>query len=275
MADNIYCNISEILKKHKEKIISLWVNQVRGEGKKLVNILTEREIYKITEELLSGFISGIESGDSLNCPGYDALKYQLKAFIEEMTMKNLPPSETALLIFSMKDAIFPTFQSSFEGEDLYKVLLLTNDIIDKLGLLSFDHYLQAKEKLITEQQNIMLELSVPVVTVWDKILLVPLIGMVDSRRTQLMMEKLLAAIENSQAKIAILDISGIPIVDTLVARHLIVTISAAKLMGSECIMTGISSKTAQTIVNLGVDLTGVVTRITIADGLKYAVEKTG
>lgn len=192
-----------------------------------------------------------------------------------MTVKNLPPSETALLIFSMKDVIFSIFQSSFEGDDFHKVLLMTNNIIDRLGLLIFDHYLQAKEKLITEQQNIMLELSVPVVTVWDKILMVPLIGMIDSRRTQLMMERLLTAIENTQSKIAILDISGIPIVDTLVARHLIVTISAAKLMGSECIITGISSRIAQTIVNLGVDLTGIVTRSTLADGLKYAVEKTG
>ncbi len=133
----------------------------------------------------------------------------------------------------------------------------------------------AKENLMKAQQQALMEMSAPEVKVWDGILMMPLIGTIDSWRAQQIMETLLTAIEETQAKVAILDVSGIPVVDSLVARHLMRTVTAAKLMGSECIVTGIKSKISQTMVQLGVDFAGIITKSTLADGLKMALEATG
>jgi len=149
-----------------------------------------------------------------------------------------------------------------------------NTLIDRLGVFTFSVYQESREELMREQQRAFMEVSVPVVRIWDRIIMIPLVGMLDSSRTQQMMETMLTALEDYQSKVAIMDISGIPVVDTLVARHLITAASAARLMGAECIITGIRARISQTLVQLGVDLSGFITRTTLADGLQLALKMT-
>jgi rsbT co-antagonist protein RsbR len=148
-------------------------------------------------------------------------------------------------------------------------------LIDKLGLLTTEAFIKAKEQLINKQAEEMLELSTPVVKLWQGIVAIPLIGTLDSNRTQIVMESLLSTIVATNSKVAIIDITGVPAVDTLVAQHLLKTITAAKLMGAECILSGIRPQIAQTIVHLGINLSEVITKATMADALAVALQKTG
>ena len=221
-------------------------------------------------ELTKAFSTGID----VDSKPYINIRKSLEKLSETGALKGLSPSETAIFIFSFKDSMLPLIQSKFDGEKLIDTIGIVNRLIDRLGLITLEAYMKVKEKLVKDQSQAMLELSAPVVKVWDKILMVPLIGMLDSVRTQQAMETLLTQIENTQSKVAILDISGIPTVDSIVAKHLMRTVSATKLMGTECIITGINSRIAQTMIQLGVDLSGVITKTTMADGLAIAFSIT-
>lgn len=267
--------IATILSKNRNDIFELWNKQLIIQAKSLVEIIGLDETRVRTRNMLGLFIDALpEKGDETH-QSYQQINDLLMELSRKMNEQNVTPSETAVFVFSMKDAIFPVLQNHFEGKEFAEAIILINRFIDQFGLSTFEIYLDSREEVITEQQKAFQEVSVPVVKIWDRIIMIPLVGMLDSERTQLMMETMLSYLEESQSKVVILDISGIPVVDTLVARHLITAASAVRLMGAECVITGIRAKIAQTLVQLGVDLGSFMTRTTLADGLQSALELTG
>lgn len=274
--ESIYKTIAEVMKNSQQEILKLWVEQIRAGGKRLVETVGEEDCKRFTRDFLDGLTKAMPSGDDIETETYSEVRAINEKLSSVTASKDITLSETATFVFSLKDAMLASFQNAFQQKErLNEVIGAVNRLVDKMGLFTFETFIKSRERIIKEQQKALIEVSVPVVKVWDKILMVPLVGMLDSARTQLVMETLLTAIEETQSKVAILDISGIPIVDTLVAKHLLRTVSAAKLMGAECIITGIKSRISQTMVQLGVDLTGVVTKTTLADGLRVALDLTG
>jgi rsbT co-antagonist protein RsbR len=192
----------------------------------------------------------------------------------------LSPSETATLVFLLKQPLFDRLrersaETSGSADELMDALWAATTFVDELGLESFDAYLRSREDIIRRQQDELLELSTPVVKLWTGILAVPLIGTLDSARTQVVMESLLEKIIETDAPMAIIDITGVPTVDTLVAQHLLKTVAAARLMGADCIISGIRPQIAQTIVHLGLDLSDVTTKASLADALRVALDRSG
>ena len=187
------------------------------------------------------------------------------------------PIRTALFIFSLKKPIFSLLRKEIRSnpDALATETLVVSDLIDKLGLHTVKTFQKSREDVIIRQQEEMLELSTPVVKLWDGVLALPMIGTLDSARTQVVMESLLQRIVDTGAEIAIIDITGVPTVDTLVAQHLLKTVTAIRLMGADCIISGVRPQIAQTIVHLGVDLQGVITKATLADALSLALKRSG
>ncbi len=186
------------------------------------------------------------------------------------------PSETATFVFSLKQPLFARLRAEIrETDPLVDEMWAASTLLDKLGLHTTEVYQKSREEVILRQQQDMLELSTPVVELWDGVLALPLIGTLDSARTQVVMENLLQKIVQTGAGIAIVDITGVPTVDTLVAQHLLKTVAAARLMGADCIISGIRPQIAQTIVHLGVDLGSVVTKASLADAFVVALQRTG
>mgnify|MGYP002381285673 CR=1 FL=1 len=183
------------------------------------------------------------------------------------------PYETATFVFSLKQPLFESLQSDLQGAAFTEALWKVSTLLDGLGLFAMEAYQKSREEIIQRQQQEMLELSTPVVELWTGILALPLIGTLDSSRTQVVMESLLNRIVETGAAIAIIDITGVPMVDTLVAQHLLKTIAAARLMGADCIISGIRPQIAQTIVHLGVELNAVVTKATLASAFSVALRR--
>lgn len=267
---NFYQELSSILNARRDHIQKLWLSSIFTNQPEMEDIMEEKEAGEKLDIILELFLTALISGGDSEAISYESTKSSLKELSKELTLRNMSPSNTARFVFSLKDAVFEVLQDSYSVEELSSIMLKINRLIDSLGLVTFESYVEAREELILEQQKALEETSTPVVKVWEKVLLTPLVGMLDSSRTQFMMERMLSAIEEFQAKVAIIDISGIPIVDSMVARHLIMTAQATRLMGAECIITGINSEISQTIVRLGIDLTGIITRTSLADGLVTA-----
>jgi rsbT co-antagonist protein RsbR len=184
--------------------------------------------------------------------------------------------DTASYVFSLKQPVFSVLQRELgDAKQLAEALWLTTTLIDKLGIHTMEVFQKTREDLIKRQQQEMLELSTPVVKLFDELIALPLIGTLDSARTQVVMENLLQNIVTAEASIAILDITGVPTVDTQVAQHLLKTVAAARLMGADCIISGVRPQIAQTIVHLGVELHNVTTKATMADALKLALQRLG
>jgi rsbT co-antagonist protein RsbR len=193
------------------------------------------------------------------------------------SLQGFSPSETAMFVFSMKRPLFTRIRKEFENDPagLSDVTWAVTELLDKLGLHTTEIYQKAREDVISRQQEELLELSTPVVKLWDGVLALPMIGTLDSARTQVVMESLLQRIVETGAEVAIIDITGVPTVDTLTAQHLLKTVTAARLMGADCIISGIRPQIAQTIVHLGVDLATVTTKATLADAFRRALDMTG
>lgn len=269
MADSVVLDVYAVLVGKRSELQSRWEIEVVRECPSVARILDVEEHGRIFGEMLEGLLNSFKGGmpDALD---NTSLRQSLQKFSRLMTINNISPSETARAILSLRAGLLDVLRRNMAAEAALDAVMALSLLLDRLSLVTLDTYEENRETLIHDQQRAMEEISVPVVKIWEKILLIPLVGMLDSRRTQLMMESLLTAIETSQARVAILDISGIPIVDSLVARHLIMTATSTRLMGAECIITGISAKISKTIVELGVDLTSTMTRTSLADGLKMA-----
>lgn len=262
-------NIAEFLTQHRNEIIEDWNRRIILDLRPVVELLGVDECREITAAVLDRLIETLDA-DPSEPPAEGVAEVSRK-----LSARRVTPFEAARLIFSLKERLFPVIGEAFADPDTIDRMMEVDRRIDDMGVAVLKTYLEAKEAVIADQQKAFQEVSVPVVKVWDRIIMIPLVGMLDSERTQLMMEVLLSSLEDLQARVAILDISGIPVVDTLVARHLITAASAVRLMGAECIITGIRARIAQTLVELGVDLGGFMTRTTLADGLAAALDLTG
>jgi rsbT co-antagonist protein RsbR len=213
---------------------------------------------------------------NIETPVWKPVKDLLGEISRSRATQGFSPSETAMFVFSLKQPLFDLLRREISSTDeLTREIWGVTTVLDQLGLHTTEAHQHSREAIISRQQHELLELSTPVVQLWDNILALPLIGTLDSARTQVMMENLLERIVAASALVAIIDITGVPTVDTLVAQHLLKTVAAARLMGADCIISGIRPQIAQTIVHLGVDLTDVVTKATLADAFVVALQKTG
>jgi rsbT co-antagonist protein RsbR len=211
----------------------------------------------------------------LDAPAWSEMRDLLAELSRTRARAGFSPGETAAFIFSFKQPLFTILRQAYgtDAEGLADDVWVATLLLDRLGVYTIEMYQRSREEVILRQQEEMMELSTPVVQLWDGVLALPLIGTLDSARTQVVMENLLQKIVETGAEIAIIDITGVPTVDTLVAQHLLKTVSAARLMGAECIISGIRPQIAQTIVHLGVELHGILTKSTLADAFKVALDR--
>ncbi|MGW7090195.1 STAS domain-containing protein [Streptomyces sp. NPDC054871] len=240
--------------------------------------ITERELREEADALVAALIAGMDSalpvGRIVN--SHDELKRAVSEFSLRRARVGTTPTATSLAVLSLKEAVLEAVQQNTdEADELFSAALLINQLLDAAGALSFDTYVEGREEIIRRQSRQLLELSTPVVRLWQQVLAVPLIGTLDTARTQVVMESLLQAIQDHEALVAIIDITGVPTVDTAVAQHLMQTVNAVRLMGADCVISGIRPPIAQTIAQLGIDLSKILTRATLADALSEAIKLTG
>jgi rsbT co-antagonist protein RsbR len=278
MAANITSIINRTLEQHEDALLSDWMSEQHAASSRAGKI-KDVELRQQCSEFLGLLRTAIRSGDGAGVegPAWDALKSLLENVSRSRGIQGFTPSETATFVFSLKKPLFTRLRRELggDGDALADASWRVTELLDGLGLYTTEAHQKAREEVIARQQEEMLELSTPVVKLWDGILALPMIGTLDSNRTQIVMEALLQAIVDSGSRIAIIDITGVPTVDTLVAQHLLKTVSAAKLMGAECIISGIRPQIAQTIVHLGIDLGEVSTRATLADALMEGLRRLG
>lgn len=270
--------VSEVLAKHEASLLNEWTKE-QVEGLSRGTPLREAELRDQCKNFLGLLREAAQSGDSSNIQGstWGSLREMLTGLSRGRSLQGYSTSETASFVFSLKKPLFARLRQEFAKDPvaLAEETWAANELLDRLGLYTIEVYQKAREEVIARQQQEMLELSTPVVKLWQGILALPMIGTLDSSRTQIVMESLLQKIVETGSGVAIIDITGVPTVDTLTAQHLLKTVTAARLMGAECIISGIRPQIAQTIVHLGVDLGGVTTKATLADALAVALERTG
>lgn len=271
-------HIPDILKKHEADLLAEWtreqVNALGQSGRIKEGELREQSgtFLRLMQQATQG-----DNLTNLKSSNWDKVREQLGEVSRLRAQQGFSPSETATFVFSFKRPFFARLRREL-GKDADVLATETwraSELLDQLGLYTTEFYQKSREEVIHRQQQDMLELSTPVVKLWDGLLALPLIGTLDSARTQVVMESLLQKIVETGAEVAIIDITGVPTVDTLVAQHLIKTVTAARLMGADCIISGIRPQIAQTIVHLGVDLADITTKATLADAFALALKRRG
>lgn len=271
--------LPELLQKSRSEILEDWLKQQLAAKTTRTDLIKEEELRAQSTDFLQRFQSAAQSGEisDINAPAWATVLELLGELSRNRGRAGFSPSETATFIFSLKRPVIERLRSEIgtDAARLFEEIAAASDLLDKLGLYTVETHQQAREEVIVRQQMEMLELSTPVVKVWDGIVALPLIGTLDSARTNVVMESLLQQIVQTGSEIAIIDITGVPTVDTLVAQHLLKTVAAARLMGADCIISGIRAQIAQTMVHLGIDLTTVVTKATMAEALRTALTRTG
>jgi rsbT co-antagonist protein RsbR len=269
--------LPELIKKHEEEIRADWLKQLSTATRRS-DLISDEEIKTQSRELLAAIADGVKTGEvrNLDGPEWAPAREVLNAVSTSRAKQGFTPSETATFVLSLKQPVFSVLRKQLAStpdvmfDEVWRATLL----LDKLALLTVDSFLQTREQLIRRQQEELMELSTPVVKLWDGILALPIIGTLDSARTQVVMESLLQAVVQTNSKVAIIDITGVPTVDTLVAQHLLKTITAARLMGADCIISGVRPQIAQTIVHLGIDLANVITKAKLSDAFALALQRT-
>lgn len=277
MQKNRLSNFSELIRDHEEQILESWVNFQLADKHYRSEIISENTLRAQSRELLSLIKRALQSNtfDDIKDKEWSEVIAMLSEVSATRATQGFSPSETASFVFSLKQPIAEQMKAAYGSDErtLAEDNWVISQLIDKLGLFTTEVYLKSREDIIRRQQKDIMEMSTPVIKLWDSILAVPLIGTLDSARTQIVMESLLQEIVRTGSKIAILDITGVPTVDTQTAQHLIKTVSAARLMGADCIISGIRPQIAQTIVHLGVDIFDVPTKATMADAVKDALTR--
>ena len=268
--------ISEALARDEQSFLSDWIKKIHAVGRGAGSI-AESELRQQCQKFLTVFRTGLDDvgASDPGDPRWQELRDLLGDISKSRAIQGFSSTETATFVFSFKEPLFERLRKDVrDAQILADQIWGATELLDAFGLYTTDVFLKTREDLIRRAQEDMLELSTPVVKLWDGILALPLIGTLDSARTQVVMENLLEAIVRTGAAIAIIDITGVPTVDTLVAQHLLKTVAAARLMGADCIISGIRPQIAQTIVHLGVDLSAVSTKATLADAFTLALRKT-
>jgi len=267
--------ITQVLSANESELLADWLKRQQEEGRTRYDDAEAREK---SSQFLKLFAAAVQHGGNQTAsdPHWQDMYDMLTDLSRARAQQGFSPSETATFVFSLKQPLFDRLRREFgsDGQGLADAVWSSSSVLDRLGLYTTEVHQKRREEVITRQQQELLELSTPVVELWDGVLALPLIGTLDSARTQVVMESLLERIVETSAKIAIIEITGVPTVDTLVAQHLLKTVAAARLMGADCIISGIRPQIAQTIVHLGVDLSSVVTKGTLADAFRVALQRS-
>jgi rsbT co-antagonist protein RsbR len=271
--------IPKILLSQRNEILREWMHQQLSAQTLRADLISEVELRTDSERFLRAFSDAVQSGNlsDILSPEYKPVVEMLEDFSRSRGLQGFTPSETAIFVFSFKQPLFSALRRSAEQNpvELAENMWTADLLLDKLGLYTTEVYQKSREEVIRRQQEEMLELSTPVVQLWEGIVALPLIGTLDSTRTSVVMETLLQTIVETHSELAIIDITGVPTVDTLVAQHLLKTVAAARLMGADCIISGIRPQIAQTMVHLQIDLGTVTTKATMAEALRFALKRRG
>jgi rsbT co-antagonist protein RsbR len=268
---------AELLPSKYAEILDLWLKQqIKDEGLRS-DLLSKDDLRRESENLLKALVEAVRHDNfaDINAPEFDKVNEILAGISLNRAANGFSPRETAFFVFSLKDAFSTILEKNIpDPRALYTESTKVNKLVDSLGLVTLETFIKGREEVILRQTSEISEISTPVIQVWTGILALPIIGTLDSARTQIVMENLLLKIVETESTIAILDISGVPAVDSLVAQHLIKTVAATRLMGAECIISGIRPEIAQTIVHLGIDLSNINTKASLAHALRTAFSLT-
>ena len=270
--------LGEIISRNEDRIRSDWMTNMSAAVQR-ADLMSKAELGEQSSFLLRAIANGVSSSQGNDISGADwaPTRELLQDISASRVRQGFTPSETATFVLSLKQALFTTIRKELAGnqDEMFDLIWSTTRLLDSLSLLTLETFMATREDLVSRQQQELLELSTPVVKLWDGILALPIIGTLDSSRTQVVMEELLQTVVATNSKFAIIDITGVPTVDTLVAQHLLKTITAARLMGAECIISGVRPQIAQTIVHLGINLEDVITKAKLSDAFALALQKSG
>jgi len=266
-----------ILRRHEARLLADWMSELTRGGRSGAIDKADLEEQARTFVRLLTEAAQADAGGDIGGSVWGPLREMLAGVSASRARQGFTPTETATFVFSFKQPLFAILREAYkqDAEGLAREMWVGTTLLDKLGLFTVETFQKSREGVIMRQQRDLLELSTPVVALWDGILALPLIGTLDSERTQVVMESLLERIVETGAEVAIIDITGVPTVDTLTAQHLLKTVTAARLMGADCIISGIRPQIAQTIVHLGVNLGDMVTKATLADAFAVAMQRLG
>jgi len=273
---NQNATLASIIERRRESILAEWLREMSGATRRS-DLMKESELQGQCGQFLDLLARASGTGTNVQAASYEPLREMLLDISRVRAQKGFSPRETAMFVFSIKRPLFTAIREA-HGKDpvaMAEQMWSTTELLDSLGLYTTEAYLKSREEVIRRQQEDMLELSTPVVKLWEGILALPLIGTLDSARTQVVMESLLEAIVQTNSRVAIIDITGVPTVDTVVAQHLLKTVTAARLMGADCIISGVRPQIAQTIVHLGINLLDVTTKATLSDAFGLAMHRSG
>lgn len=269
-----HSDLANIVESQEQTILLAWIEQLRQSGALESGRLKEAELTAQAKTFYAQLRNALREGLEVRSSAYEGVRAYLGEVTKARAIKGFSPSETAMFVFTLKRPLFDAAASQGDAATAAQHGWALNQLLDELGLYTMEVYQKTREEVIVRQQREIAELSTPVVKLWDGVLALPLIGTLDSARTQVVMESLLQSIVDYGAEIAIIDITGVPTVDTLVAQHLLKTVAAARLMGADCIVSGIRPQIAQTMVHLGVDL-DVITKSSLADAFAVALKRMG
>jgi len=267
-------DIARILQKKKKQILEDWMKLQLADIGLREDLISNEELREQSDELLNSLLKNISEKNitDVESEEFEPVREILSGISISRARQGFSPRETGIYIFSLKDALLQSLKSELKDDPIFLVEAYynVNRLLDHFGITTFETFIKGREEVILRQTDEIAEISTPVIQVWDGILALPIIGTLDSARTQVVMENLLQQIVETESTIAILDISGVPAVDSLVAQHLIKTVAATRLMGAECVISGIRPEIAQTVVHLGIDLSNIVTKSSLASALKYS-----
>jgi len=269
---------TDLIRAHEQQLLTGWVEGLSQAGLLQDNRVTRREVETQVQDFWRLFLAAMGNDiNNLQAASWRDIRHFLEDFSRDRVLRGFSSSETATFLFSLKRPLFELVQQHFADspKELGEQMWTMSELLDQLGLHTVAAFQKTREDVIQRQQEEMLELSTPVVKLWEGVLALPMIGTLDSQRTQVVMESLLQRIVDTGSEIAIIDITGVPTVDTLVAQHLLKTVTAIRLMGADAIISGVRPQIAQTIVHLGLDLQGIVTKANLADALALALKRTG
>ena len=271
-------DVAEIIAQNEDQIRSEWVREMPNSVQR-ADLISKTELQEQCRALLGAVIAGVRSSgtDNLTAGGWNTTRDVLQEISSSRARQGFSPADVAMFVLSLKRPLFTAIRRNLSDnpDKLFDAVWTATQLLDRLALITTETFMSVREELISRQQQELLELSTPVVKLWDGILALPIIGTLDSARTQVVMENLLQTVVATNSKFAIIDITGVPTVDTLVAQHLLKTITAARLMGAECIISGVRPQIAQTIVHLGINLEDVITKAKLSDAFALALQRSG
>jgi rsbT co-antagonist protein RsbR len=270
--------LAEIIAKHEGAIRTEWIGGM-SKSVERTDLMSKEELDQQCRTLLGAIVDGVKTSGptDIAAPGWDTARELLSEISASRARQGFSPVDVATFVLSLKQPLFNVIRTELakSQDKLFDAVWAATELLDRLALFTSEAFMATREELIVRQQQELLELSTPVVKLWDGILALPIIGTLDSARTQVVMESLLETVVATNSKYAIIDITGVPTVDTLVAQHLLKTITAARLMGAECIISGVRPQIAQTIVHLGINLEDVITKARLSDAFALALDRSG